>query len=147
MKLDLEIEPIFASMALFDAKERKRLSENFYFDCNSEGAKRMIEMHVPYEDVSTQARSCVFDITYPTADLVLLVKLEKVLQQGDVSEVADVYLKEDKSKEKAQNNAQFFCERLGKYRMPFAWTAIFLSNVVQGEIFLLSFISIFFLIA
>ena len=25
-----------------------------------------------------------------------------------------------------------FCERLGKYRMPFAWTAIYLMNIVTG---------------
>lgn len=29
-------------------------------------------------------------------------------------------------------NAAQCCERLGKYRMPFAWTAINLMNVVTG---------------
>lgn len=29
-------------------------------------------------------------------------------------------------------NAAASCERLGKYRMPFAWTAIYLMNVVSG---------------
>lgn len=134
MKLDLEIEPIFASIALYDVKERKRVSENFYFDCNGDQSKKMIEMHVPCEDMSTQSRACVFNIYHPGADLALVIRLEKVLQQGDISECAEVYLKEDKNKEKAQINAQYFCERLGKYRMPFAWTAIYLSNVVQGNV-------------
>ena len=111
MKLDLEIEPVFASMAIFDARERKRLSENFYFDCNPDTTKGMLNGHIPAEDFSTLARSCVFNVSYPTADLVIIVRLEKVLQQGDVAEAAEVYLKEDKNKEKAQNNAQFFCER------------------------------------
>lgn len=36
--------------------------------------------------------------------------------------------KEDRLK----SNAAQFCERLGKYRMPFAWTAIYLMNIVTG---------------
>ena len=35
LELNLQIEPIFASMALYDAKEKKKVSENFYFDMNS----------------------------------------------------------------------------------------------------------------
>lgn len=34
LKLELEIEPIFASIAIYDAKERKKVTENFYFDLN-----------------------------------------------------------------------------------------------------------------
>ena len=26
----------------------------------------------------------------------------------------------------------YYCERLGQYRMPFAWTAIYLMNIVTG---------------
>ncbi|XP_055333628.1 dedicator of cytokinesis protein 7-like isoform X2 [Paramacrobiotus metropolitanus] len=132
LKLDLDIEPVFASIALYDIKERKRVSENFYFDCNSDAVKRMIEMHVPCEDMSTMSRACVFNVLNASVDLVLVVRLEKTLQQGDVAECAEVYLKEEKNKEKAHMNAQYFCERLGKYRMPFAWTAIYMTNVVQG---------------
>lgn len=25
------------------------------------------------------------------------------------------------------------CERLGKYRMPFAWTAVYLMNIISGS--------------
>ena len=35
--------------------------------------------------------------------------------------------------EKYRANAAQFCERLGKYRMPFAWTAIYLMNIVTGS--------------
>ena len=34
--------------------------------------------------------------------------------------------------DKYRCNASQFCERLGKYRMPFAWTAIYLMNIVNG---------------
>ena len=94
-RMDLEVEPIFASMAIYDAKERKKISENFYFDMNSEGMKRMLDSHIPYCDVSTQSRSCIFDVTYPSPDLFLVIKLEKVLQ-GDINECAEPYVKDDK---------------------------------------------------
>ena len=60
-----------------------------------------------------------------------LLQLEKVLQPGDVP---DVYTKEEKSinREKAASLAKQYCDKLGAYRMPFAWTAIQLMNMVNG---------------
>ncbi len=43
LELSLQVEPIFASMALFDAREKKKVSENFYFDLNPEPIRRMLE--------------------------------------------------------------------------------------------------------
>lgn len=94
-RLELEVEPIFATMALYDAKEKKKLSENFYFDLNSENVKRMLGGHVPYSDMSSLSRSCVFDITHPSPDLFIVVRLEKVLQ-GDINECVEPYMKDDK---------------------------------------------------
>lgn len=34
--------------------------------------------------------------------------------------------------EKLKSQADQFCQRLGKYRMPFAWTAIHLMNIVSS---------------
>lgn len=82
-------------MALYDAKERKKVSETFHFDLNPESLKRMLGGYVPYSDLSTLARSCIFDITYPSSDLFLVIKLEKVLQ-GDINECVEPYLKDDK---------------------------------------------------
>ncbi|XP_046985251.1 dedicator of cytokinesis protein 7 [Schistocerca americana] len=131
LRLELEVEPIFASIALYDAKEKKKVSENFYFDMNSEGLKHMLSSHIPYSDTSTLSRACVFDITYPSSDLFFVIKLEKVLQ-GDINDCAEPYIKDDKSREKLKTNAVTACERLGKYRMPFAWTAIYVMNVIDG---------------
>ncbi|XP_055386415.1 dedicator of cytokinesis protein 7 [Condylostylus longicornis] len=134
LKLELEVEPIFASMAIYDAKEKKKISENFYFDMNSESIKKMLSSHVPYSDVSTQSRTAVFEITYPSNDLFLVIRLEKVLQ-GDIKDSVEPYLKEDKDKyrDKAKSNAADFCDRLGKYRMPFAWTGIYLTKIFNGD--------------
>ena len=58
LELNLQIEPIFASMALYDAKEKKKVSENFYFDMNSESLKSMLASHTEHKHVeyTTQAR-------------------------------------------------------------------------------------------
>ncbi|CAD7079957.1 unnamed protein product [Hermetia illucens] len=134
LRLELEVEPIFASMAIYDAKEKKKITENFYFDMNSESLKRMLTSHVPHSDISTQSRTGIFEISHPSNDLFLVIRLEKVLQ-GDIKDSVEPYLKEDKDKhrDKAKSNAADFCERLGKYRMPFAWTGVYLTNVFNGE--------------
>ncbi|XP_016979393.1 dedicator of cytokinesis protein 7 isoform X2 [Drosophila rhopaloa] len=136
LRLELEVEPIFASMAIYDAKERQKMSENFYFDMNSDSLKRMLSSHVQCADISTQSHSAIFEISYPSNDLFLVIRLEKVLQ-GDINNSVEPYLKEDKDKfrEKVKSNAADYCERLGKYRMPFAWTAIYLTNVFNGDNF------------
>lgn len=136
LRLELEVEPIFASMAIYDAKEKKKISENFYFDMNSDTLKRMLHTHVRCADESTQSRAGIFEISYPSNDLFLVIRLEKVLQ-GDIKDSVEPYIKDDKDKcrEKAKQNASDFCERLGKYRMPFAWTGIYLTNIFNGDNF------------
>lgn len=43
------------------------------------------------------------------------------------------YVLQNKEKlEKLKSQADQFCQRLGKYRMPFAWTAIHLMNIVSS---------------
>jgi hypothetical protein len=36
------------------------------------------------------------------------------------------------NRDKVRSNAVAACERLGKYRMPFAWTAIYVMNIING---------------
>ncbi|XP_064187975.1 dedicator of cytokinesis protein 7 isoform X20 [Anguilla rostrata] len=140
LKFEIEIEPIFASLALYDAKEKKKISENFFFDLNSEQTKSMLRPHIQSAAISTLARSAIFSITYPSQDVFLVIKLEKVLQQGDIGECAEPYMvfkesdaaKNKEKLEKLRGQAEQFCQRLGRYRMPFAWTAIHLMNIVNS---------------
>ena len=68
-------------MALYDAKERRKVSENFHFDMNCDSVKRMLAGHHKAADITSLARTCVLDVTTAaTGDLFLVVKLEKVLQ-------------------------------------------------------------------
>ncbi|XP_061079182.1 dedicator of cytokinesis protein 7-like isoform X1 [Conger conger] len=140
LKFEIEIEPIFGIMALYDVKEKKKISENFYFDLNSEQMKGLLRPHTAHVAISTLARSAVFSITYPSADIFLVIKLEKVLQQGDIAECCEPYMvmkESDSSKhkerlEKLRVQAEQSCSRLGRFRMPFAWTAIHLLNIVSS---------------
>uniref|UniRef100_H3DL65 Dedicator of cytokinesis 7 n=1 Tax=Tetraodon nigroviridis TaxID=99883 RepID=H3DL65_TETNG len=140
LKFEIEIEPIFASLALYDVKEKKKISENFFFDLNSEQMKAMLRPHVQTAAISTLARSAIFSITYPSQDVFLVIKLEKVLQQGDIGECAEPYMvmkesdatKNKEKLEKLRSQSEQFCQRLGRYRMPFAWTAIHLMNIVNS---------------
>lgn len=42
------------------------------------------------------------------------------------------FLQNKEKLEKLKSQAEQFCHRLGKYRMPFAWTAIHLMNIVNS---------------
>ncbi|CAG0881186.1 unnamed protein product [Cyprideis torosa] len=133
LKLEVEIEPIFATLALYDAKEGRKISENFYFDLNPDPIKSMLRSHSTQQDLSSLSRRCIFDITFPNQEIFLVIRLEKVLQ-GDINEALEPYLKEEKQsrEEKWRAQAHAFCERLGQYRMPFAWTYVSLAHVIKG---------------
>ena len=135
LKFELEIEPVWASMCLYDLKEKRKVSENFAFDLNTDSIKHMLNTHQTHEDPSSLTKSCIFNVTYPSADLFLVVRIEKVLQQGDISECVEPYIKVQSSSalEKLQLNANQFCERLGKYRMPFVWTAINIMSLLNSS--------------
>ena len=139
LKFEIEIEPIFGTLALYDVREKKKISENFYFDLNSDSVKGLLRAHGTHPAISTLARSAIFSVTYPSPDIFLVVKLEKVLQQGDISECCEPYMvmkeadtaKNKEKLEKLRLAAEQFCTRLGRYRMPFAWTAVHLANIVS----------------
>uniref|UniRef100_A0A4W4GPA7 Dedicator of cytokinesis 6 n=1 Tax=Electrophorus electricus TaxID=8005 RepID=A0A4W4GPA7_ELEEL len=140
LKFEIEIEPIFGTLALYDVKEKKKISENFHFDLNSDQMKSLLRPHNPHIAISTLARSAIFSITYPSPDIFLVIKLEKVLQQGDIGECCEPYMvmkesdstKHKEKLEKLRQQAEQACGRLGLYRMPFAWTAIHLLNIVSS---------------
>uniref|UniRef100_A0A8C9K5G6 Dedicator of cytokinesis 6 n=1 Tax=Panthera tigris altaica TaxID=74533 RepID=A0A8C9K5G6_PANTA len=139
LKFEIEIEPIFGILALYDVREKKKISENFYFDLNSDSVKGLLRAHGTHPAISTLARSAIFSVTYPSPDIFLVIKLEKVLQQGDISECCEPYMvmkevdtaKNKEKLEKLRLAAEQFCTRLGRYRMPFAWTAVHPAHMMR----------------
>lgn len=62
---------------------------------NAEWHKKMIQNFSSGKpDISTLAKSGIFSVTNTSNDVCLVVKLEKVLQQGDITECADPYIKD-----------------------------------------------------
>lgn len=139
IKFEIDIEPMFATMALYDLKEKKKISENFYCDLNNEQFKNFLKVHTPHVDQSSLARSAIFSITYPSPEIYLVIKLEKVLQQGDITACADPYMtlrecdsaKNKDKLDKLRGQAETFCYRLGRYRMPFAWAMVNVMEVIS----------------
>ncbi|XP_053717211.1 dedicator of cytokinesis protein 11 isoform X4 [Synchiropus splendidus] len=76
----------------------------------------------------------IFSVTNPHADIFLVARVEKVLQNG-ITHCAEPYMKTSdasKTAQKVLKAAKQTCQRLGQYRMPFAWAAKQVFKDAQG---------------
>lgn len=59
-----------------------QISENFYFDLNSDSTKGLLRAHGTHPAISTLARSAIFSVTYPSPDIFLVIKVLTGAGQG-----------------------------------------------------------------
>jgi hypothetical protein len=129
-----QVEPYHTTLCLFDAKNSRKLTENFHFDVNSPCIRRTmfagngpdVKLDLP-QGVNQQwlffPRQALISITNPHPDIFLVVRIEKVLQ-GGICQSSEAYVKASKDPRismKVYKNIGTCCQRLGNYRMPFAW--------------------------
>ena len=76
---------MFAVMALYDAKEKKKISETFHLDCNPSDIQHMLDDHWEERSMASLSRSAIFNITYPSSDVYLIIKVSERLAKISAS--------------------------------------------------------------
>ncbi|XP_050006308.1 dedicator of cytokinesis protein 9 isoform X13 [Alexandromys fortis] len=146
------VEPFFVTLSLFDIKYNRKISADFHVDLNHFSVRQMLVPTSPalmnggqsppaFQD-ALQATAMqypkqgIFSVTCPHPDIFLVARIEKVLQ-GSIAHCAEPYMKSSDSSKVAQKvlkNAKQACQRLGQYRMPFAWAARTLFKDTSGNL-------------
>ncbi|KAG1959352.1 dedicator of cytokinesis protein [Pimephales promelas] len=157
------VEPFFISLALFDLSKGCKISADFHVDLNPACVRDMIQDGSPgtpeagggdaNETVRVNGHGLpviqrvaesllrfptqgIFSVTNPHTDIFLLARVEKVLQNG-ITHCAEPYIKTSdisKAVQKVLKTAKQTCQRLGQYRMPFAWAAKQVFKDSQGSL-------------
>nr|XP_028584074.1 dedicator of cytokinesis protein 9 isoform X7 [Podarcis muralis] len=147
------VEPFFITLSLFDIKENRKISSDFHVDLNHSTVRNMLGS--TSQQVLNDSSDClhriqdiipeimlqypkqgIFSVTCPHPDIFLVARIEKVLQ-GSITHCAEPYMKSSDSSKVAQKvlkNAKQACQRLGQYRMPFAWAARTLFKDASGTL-------------
>ncbi|XP_019060143.1 dedicator of cytokinesis protein 9 isoform X11 [Fukomys damarensis] len=146
------VEPFFVTLSLFDIKYNRKISADFHVDLNHLSVRQMLAPMSPallnggqsppaLQDILHTAamqypKQGIFSVTCPHPDIFLVARIEKVLQ-GSITHCAEPYMKSSDSSKVAQKvlkNAKQACQRLGQYRMPFAWAARTLFKDTAGNL-------------
>uniref|UniRef100_A0A8D1RAC6 Dedicator of cytokinesis protein 9 n=1 Tax=Sus scrofa TaxID=9823 RepID=A0A8D1RAC6_PIG len=147
------VEPFFVTLSLFDIKYNRKISADFHVDLNHFSVRQMLAttspsvmnggrqsspalQDNPHEAAMQYPKQGIFSVTCPHPDIFLVARIEKVLQ-GSITHGAEPYMKSSDSSKVAQKvlkNAKQACQRLGQYRMPFAWAARTLFKDASGNL-------------
>uniref|UniRef100_A0A671WIP2 Dedicator of cytokinesis 10 n=1 Tax=Sparus aurata TaxID=8175 RepID=A0A671WIP2_SPAAU len=116
------IEPFFVSLALLDVREGRKVSADFHVDLNHEAVRQMLGGCTNGTGVSFNPSLWIYMLN--DSNILMVARVEKVLM-GNIACGTEPYTKNTDSSKTVQkilkSNKQF-CSKLGKYRMPFAWS-------------------------
>ncbi|XP_024086053.1 dedicator of cytokinesis protein 9 isoform X2 [Cimex lectularius] len=141
-----QIEPYFLVISLFDVREGRKLTEDFHWEVSCDAVTGMIlppdgptlPVGMPdgnldnWLDNPTQA---IFSVSNVHSEIYIVVRIEKILQ-GSIAQAAEPYMRTAKDPKlgfKVHKTIQTSAQRLGKYRMPFGWTARPLFRLYSNE--------------
>ncbi|XP_015412982.1 PREDICTED: dedicator of cytokinesis protein 9 [Myotis davidii] len=147
------VEPFFVTLSLFDIKCNRKISADFHVDLNHFSVRQMLAApssalmngsgqssptlpDILHDAAMQYPKQGIFSVTCPHPDIFLVARIEKVLQ-GSITHGAEPYMKSSDSSKVAQKvlkNAKQACQRLGQYRMPFAWAARTLFRDTSGNL-------------
>lgn len=146
-----QLEMYFTSVALFDAKAGRKLTENFYFDVNEDKVRDIFKQNksespllIRNGDDSSKIsnipelatvdiekewilypKQAIMSVTNPHPDVFIVVRIDKILQ-GSISQSSEPYIKASKDPKlglKLRRQIHQFSQKIGHHRMPFAWAA------------------------
>uniref|UniRef100_A0A3B4GQ70 Dedicator of cytokinesis protein 11-like n=1 Tax=Pundamilia nyererei TaxID=303518 RepID=A0A3B4GQ70_9CICH len=143
------VEPFFISLALFDVSKSCKISADFHVELNPPSVREITMWFsctalastispesISHRIISPSLLQGIFSVTNPHADIFLVARVEKVLQNG-ITHCAEPYMKTSditKTAQKVLKAAKQTCQRLGQYRMPFAWAAKQVFKDAQGSL-------------
>lgn len=154
-----QVEPYITSLALYDAKAGRKLTENFYFDLNHENIRDVMQLggqqrkssgtegvgtlnggsmkhhgevdgagdvlHKVPSEWFQYPREAILSVTSANPDIFLVVKIDKILQ-GGINQSTEPYLKANRDPKvgtKVHRSVRAYSQKIGHFRMPFAWAA------------------------
>ncbi|XP_033225104.1 dedicator of cytokinesis protein 9 isoform X4 [Belonocnema kinseyi] len=151
-----QVEPYYTTLCLFDARNGRKLTENFHFEVNHDIVCDLVKESSPPsvltedsknvelpDDLSSIpsewirfSKQAIFSISNPHPDIFLVVRIDKILQ-GSIYQTSEPYLRATKDPRlglKVHKQVKACCQRLGNYRMPFAWSARPLFRLYSNEL-------------
>ncbi|KAF5283763.1 hypothetical protein FQA39_LY17201 [Lamprigera yunnana] len=153
-----QVEPYHTSLCLFDAKTGRKLTENFHFDINNSAIRSILPNNFNRDVANSPERysyhtntnipsntpqewimypkQAIFSVTNPHSDIYVVVRIEKILQ-GSICQTSEPYIRATKDSKlgiKVQKSVALCSQRLGNYRMPFAWAAKPLFRLYSSEL-------------
>ncbi|KAF5297752.1 hypothetical protein FQR65_LT09926 [Abscondita terminalis] len=145
-----QVEPYHTTLCLYDAKTGRKLTENFHFDINSSNVRSLLPITVNGDVKSSPEKhsssisqewimypkQAILSVTNPHSDIYVVIRIEKILQ-GGICQSSEPYLRATKDLKlgiKVQKCVAACSQRLGNYRMPFAWAAKPLFRLYSSEL-------------